>query len=707
MIKRVRSYSPGELMLKLCQKSYTLVRDCLLRISSRFFSTHISDQAFQKAMIENKKSLDDFACSTQNSGNFKFFISRENKQFLISQVKSRFPSYEKSILQKANEICNHFFDLLGSGSIFLGNPINWHYDFNSKHEYPPRKYYKDFKPADYPGGHDIKVPWELSRCQHFAWLGQAYWFSDDERYTEEFMSQINSWIDHNPPLLGVNWVTAMDVAIRATNWVWGYFFFRDSPKITNEFIIRFYKSLLCHGRHIMRNLENSGVTNNHYLSDLAGLIFLGILMPQFKESKKWLFFAVQKLESETLKQVREDGVDYESSTNYHRLVTEIVITSVILARLNGHEFSAALYDRLEKMFEFIMQITKPDGTSPILGDIDNGRLQRLRLWEESEREWVDYRYLLAIAAVFFHRVDFACLAGDQWQEAFWLLGSSTSSFLSENEPFCPVSLVSFAFPTSGIFVMRQSDAYAIVNAGPIGQKKTGGHAHNDALSFELFANNQTWIIDPGTYVYTSNQNLRNQFRSTRYHSTVMVNEQELNRINKVNMFEIGDDAESSLEQWSTSNQFDYLRVCHDGYKRLKQPVIHHREFFFDKVEELWLICDTFTGKGTHRLDWNWPLPHGINITELEKTFILRNHKDDSMTLMILQNHEIDVSFFPGMISRSYGSLVEGAIFMNFAAKTKIPVKFQFALIMNCNSGRSSMNRMKNAQKNLENLNKEV
>lgn len=702
--KRIKSLTPREIISKVYHKSFTLVRDAYFRLSSHLISTHISETAFKAAIKSDIKYPDNFLDYVKNNQNFVFFISKENKEVLIDEIRSRFPSSEEVTIKKGDEICDHFFDLLGSGPTALGNPINWHLDFISKKEYPPSTYYKDIKPADYPGGHDIKVPWELSRCQHFIWLGQAYWFSGNEKYAEEFVNEVTDWIDKNPPRMSVNWVTAMDVAIRAVNWLWGYFFFIDSPRLTDEFLIKFQKSLLSHGRHIMGNLENSGVPNNHYLSNLAGLIFLGVLLPQFKESEKWLSFALRELESQTLRQVRDDGVDFESSTSYHRLVTEIVITSVVLAKLNGYEFKKAFNDRLEKMIEFIMYITKPDGSSPLLGDIDNGRLQRLKIWGEGGREWVDYRYLLGIGAVLFNRVDFAYLAGDQWQEAIWLLGRSASLFLQQS--YSPIALDSHGFLNSGVFVFRASDTYLIVNAGPIGQKKIGGHAHNDALSFELYASGQTWVVDPGTYVYTSNQSMRNLFRSTSYHSTVAIDGQEINRIEREIMFEIGEDAETHIEKWITSNIYDYLRVSHNGYKRLKESVIHQRAFFFDKVGHICFIRDKFKGKGSHKIEWNWPIPPGLMPIKKGNEYFIRNMKGNFVKIIILSNDDIDTSIDAGMISPSYGSLLEGANFIKFITKTDGKEKYQFAFIPVCNDNVPNLNWMDHAQTTFDTLDKE-
>ena len=43
----------------------------------------------------------------------------------------------------------------------------------------------------------------------------------------------------------------------------------------------------------------------------------------------------------------------------------------------------------------------------------------------------------------------------------------------------------------------------------------GSHAHNDIFSIELNVDGKDIIIDPGSFVYSSNETVRNQFRSVK------------------------------------------------------------------------------------------------------------------------------------------------------------------------------------------------
>lgn len=530
----------------------------------------------------------------QCEGHQRFFWDIDLRPQILAMLTEINSDALSLIVVEADRVCEHIFDLLGSGPVYLGERIDWHIDFKMGHHWNPRTYYKRIRPAPYPGGYDIKVPWELSRCQHFARLGQAYWITENEKYAQEFVSQVEDWIASNPWPWGVNWACTMDVAIRVVNWLWGYYFFKDSPTLHDEFRLAFFKSLLVHGRHIWRNLENQGdFTGNHYIADLVGLIYLGMLCPEFKEAQRWREFGLQELEKEMFKQVYPDGVDFEASTSYHRLVTEMFLSATILARLNGHEFSQPFMERLEKMVEFVMYLTKPDGTVPLIGDNDNGRLHRLKVWDPPEREWIDFRYLLAIGAVLFEREDFAQVAGDQWEEAVWLLERDAAEFKrSVGDKHLPLlQLNSRGFEKAGIYIMRDGNLYMVVDAGSIGQDGRGGHAHNDALSFEFYVNGVSWIVDPGTYVYTMNYEARDLFRSTLYHNTpavILPRSLEQNRSDPRVPFSLCSDAEC-YAKWEENDSYHLLSLRLTHYAGA--DMVLSREILVAKHDSLLIIRD--------------------------------------------------------------------------------------------------------------------
>ncbi len=569
------------------------------------------------------------------------------------------PTARSRAIQAAEKACAHVFDLLGSGEVALGAQIDWHTDFKTGYRWPPSTYYRRIDIRYLESDSDIKVPWELSRCQHLPTLGRAYWVTQDERYAREFVAQVSDWIVANPTGMGVNWACAMDVSIRAINWLWAYLLLRESSTLTPEFDGLFFASLLGHGRHIASNLEGQAGDNNsnHYLSDIAGLLFLGVLLPEFKEARRWSAMGMVALRTEMEGQVLADGVDYELSIGYHRLVTEIFLTCAVLCRRNEIVLPGSYWVKLERMIEFIYYCTRPDGTIPLVGDADNGRLQRLTTWDEPQREFYDHRHLLAAGAVLFNRPEWAHAAGDCWEEALWLLGEEAIAFLRSNESACAGEIVaSRGFPHAGIYVLRAGELYALVDAGGNGTGGIGNHNHNDTLSVEVFAYDAPLIVDPGAYVYTADPVARNLFRSSRFHNTILVDGEEINRFDPRVLFRLEADAVAEVQTWQSGEAFDLLVASHRGYCRLSDPVVPSRTVFFDKHAKLWLILDQWAARGTH--DYTFPFhfatPHAREVGGLPKAVVA--HASNGVEFLVCPLHDpgLAISLRQGWISRSYG-----------------------------------------------------
>ena len=195
----------------------------------------------------------------------------------------------------------------------------------------PLDYHRDIKlmRAD---GSDVRVLWELNRLGHFLTLARAYSSTKDERYSAEFFAQLRSWAEQNPYGRGPNWTCAMEVALRAMNLLAAFEVFRHSPNSIQTSLRFFLRLLQQHGNYIRRNLEFSYIaTSNHYLSDVVGLLWLGLMLPELRDAEEWREFGLDEMLREMDKQVLADGADFEASTGYHRFVTELFLYSFCFA----------------------------------------------------------------------------------------------------------------------------------------------------------------------------------------------------------------------------------------------------------------------------------------------------------------------------------------------------------------------------------------
>jgi len=603
--------------------------------------------------ISNEEFLEIFNCATLDQIPLKlnkhfFNLYGENVKESIRKV---FPKSKSSTIEEANKVCSHIFNLLGSDDVNLGPKINWSRDFKSGKMWP-LTYRKDIKYFNWrkKSFSDVKVPWELSRFQHLMILGKAYLYTNNEKYVKEFMIEIDDWIENNPVEFSVNWITPMEAAIRAVNWIWAYYFFVHSPTITQNFKIRFIKNLLLHGRFIINNLEWGRVRGNHYLSDVVGLIYLGLFFKETKEGKTWLKEGITKLIQEMDHQVYPDGVDHEASISYHRLVTELLLSATLLLQRNSIELPEQFMKKLEKMIEFILYYTKPDGFAPVIGDADDGRLHIL-----SKNEINNHRYLLSIGAVLFNREDFKACASGFHENPFWLTGLDGLRRFEEIKDvrFRPKSK---AFKDGGFFVMRDDEYYMIIRCGDVGMRGVGGHGHCDTLSFELAIADTTFIVDPGAYVYTASPTWRNIFRSTNYHNTIMVDGTEMNRFDRQHLFSMRNDAVGTVNRWLTSEEFDFFDGEHSGYARLKDPVIHRRQISFNKKHnpKYWIVRDFLSAKKRHKYDFF--LHFNPMKISYDSSLSIKTENKNKLNLAVvpLKKDGLSISISRGWVSKSYG-----------------------------------------------------
>jgi len=232
-------------------------------------------------------------------------------------------------------------------------PVDWQLDFRSGYRWSAQTPSLRLSiPTD--AGADVKVPWELARLQHLPQLALcailanagAAGFAPAARYVAEISNQLADFLATNPPRFGVNWIGAMDVAIRAANIALTLALLRGAGlELPAAICAVVAGSLDEHARHVIEHLDYSETgRSNHYLANLGGLVWSNWALVG-DEVERRLVFAVAALLNEAELQFLSDGGNYEGSTNYHRLSGETVLFSLaVIASLTESALS-----RMERM----------------------------------------------------------------------------------------------------------------------------------------------------------------------------------------------------------------------------------------------------------------------------------------------------------------------------------------------------------------------
>ena len=502
--------------------------------------------------------------------------------------------------------------------------INWHCDFKSGYEWNPNQFYLDISLNQFAPGPDIKFPRELSRFQHFNPLVCG----DLKLGGIEFLLQTLDWIHQNPTYLGVNWQCTMDVALRVINWIWGIRLIEPIAAQYPRALTAIIKSIYQHGHHIENNLEYSFEnTGNHYLSNIAGLIYIGSAFPDFPESDRWLLFGLQELVSEMDREVYEDGYAHEASTNYHRLVAELFASCtslaqrlpterrVRLAKVNRHEHRVnpklrnlkrnhlnlgqngsilpeEFFFRLGRMAELLAILTKPNGIVPQFGDNDSGRVHKLV--PRAKCEVRDHRHVIALIRELIGQKN-ANEFGPLDQLEAKLIAGDLNGLMYAIPTSYDLCGRFFVFQKAGIAVAKNAKAYLAVTCGPNGHGGRGGHGHNDKLSFELNIDGKDIFVDGGCPTYTSNPELRNLFRATASHNTIYVVDKEQDRWTEglSGLFRLPEHSSPKLKLMPDRS----IIGSHQGYDKS-----HIRRFVLS-LNSL-VIEDDFNSKSLHMINFN-------------------------------------------------------------------------------------------------------
>jgi hypothetical protein len=407
--------------------------------------------------------------------------------------------------------------------------------------------------------------------------------------------------------------------------------------------------LFLHGEYVATHLERGDVNGNHYLCDGVGLVFLGVFFGGTRKGRAWLETGRSIVLSELPLQVSDDGVDFEQSTSYHRLVLEAFSTAFLLLRAAGEAIPAGAWRRVERMHDFVKAYTKPDGSIPLVGDADDGRVQTL-----GTQAINDHRYLLSNGAIIFQRGDLKEASGRFHAESFWLLGPSGAARYDALEAV-PTPAGIRAFPLGGFFVLRTNRVHLFVDGGEVGMRGRGGHGHNDVLGFELWMDGANLVTDCGAYLYTASREWRNRFRSTAFHNVVQVDDEELNRfIGPDAMWQLQYDAVPYGIEWRSDERALYWKGSHRGYERLDPPVRVSREIHVPSKNGAVVVRDSVAGEGNRRLTWRFHLDPAVRAAPSGNGVRLTSH-DREFQLDALDVEGLAMRIEEGWVSPSYGT----------------------------------------------------
>ncbi len=548
---------------------------------------------------------------------------------------------------EAGNILSHRVRVLGH-EYRLGDSINWHRDYRLGRNCPIRySGFIDLKDPEFE--ESVRWVWYLNRHRHLAALGRAYFVTRKTEYAQEIVDQLQSWVEQNPPAVGVNWTAPLEVALRLLSWGWALFAIRDFEGFTPEAQKRIVGSVWLQLRHMSRNLSTYSSANNHLIAQAAGLFVSGNVFSGLGGSRAWAERGAGILWREIMHQTFADGVSKEQSVHYHSFVAELTALSLLFAHRNGIQVPAGVNERFGRMCDFLLAVSGADGAAPAVGDSDD----QSAFLPESPKLFLDG--LMACAAYLLDREDLAGKIDEVPLEAALLLGREGIAAVGpmtkrpEEALKRPGGLGSRAFSEGGYYVLRSGtpglDTSCVVDCGELGLGSTAAHGHADCLSLTMKANGKHVLIDPGTFTYHSQPQWRSYFRSTAAHNTVAVDGRSQSQM--LGPFVWGQRARPCLEDVTLESYFDFVIASHDGYLSLKDPVRHRRVVVLVKPGTV-IIVDVLSGKAWHEYEQNFHFSGAAAVHKEEGCVAVRTGEDGEEALL-----------FSPAVSAGTAALIEG------------------------------------------------
>jgi hypothetical protein len=461
---------------------------------------------------------------------------------------------------------------------------------------------------------DVRHVWELSRHADLFVLGRAYWRTGDRSYVDSAATRLVSWLDANPPEMGINWWSNLEVSMRAQAFVWALYFFADA--FEPALLWRLTGAIISSARHIAADLPFTRRTmpGNHVIGDAAGLATIALALPELREAAAWRDRTIALLEAEALVQVHADGTHAELSPAYHAFVWELLFGVMTLAARSGIDMPNTR-EALGRMARVLVRVSTPDGEVPPLGDSDEAVG-----WDLGDGR----RRVGAIAALASSALgvsELAAVADPRPEEHLWLLGSSIPSpgSVGVASRQLGVDAAANGLPLTavtdfGVCARSSWDAdadWCLLRHGGLSR-----HTHADALNLLIMVGGMPCLIDAGTSSYNATSEWRQFFRGTSAHNTVVVD--GLDQAEPHRTFRWSTDLRARARVVSESDDAVFVAGEHDGYGRV--GVQHTRQVLWLRAFG-WIVVDRLSGTGSHAVQLRWlmpddavPTPFGARLT---------------------------------------------------------------------------------------------
>jgi hypothetical protein len=397
--------------------------------------------------------------------------------------------YSEAALDRMQALHGGKVVIWGQTAVERHHASDWHRDPTTGIR-AARRWFTSVPYLDATAVGDHKGVWELNRLQWVLDLARAHALAPTEHSRAEIVQVLQSWVEENPPFVGINWASALEVAYRSITWTAILHVMQSTVlPLDTPHLRRCVDTLMAHRVYLEGHLSTSFSPNTHLTGEALALLVLGCAWPDQPGADAALHRGWQILETEAGRQVRVDGGYFEQSSWYLAYTVDIYAEAKEWGEVAGLALSPTALERLRRSVRLLRGMRRADGTLAPFGDDDGGSL------------WGDAFEKPIMMGQCEQRGAYAFDAVSAPESAGW----SIDAF-----PVTGICRIQDESPVDGLSEVM------LVDAGPHGAY---GHGHDDALSFDLSFESGTVVADPGTGSYAVTW-VRDWFRSHAAHATL-------------------------------------------------------------------------------------------------------------------------------------------------------------------------------------------
>ncbi|MFK9094236.1 heparinase II/III family protein [Bacillus salipaludis] len=465
---------------------------------------------------------------------------------------------------------------------------------------------------------DLQHLWRYN-LHYFEYLFKlSYEYSNGNKqnnmYYEKYRDLITNWIDNNPFAFGDGW-HPYTISLRITNWIATYQVFKEKITNDNDFDKRFRVSLYLQYKYLQTNLEKD-VLGNHYFENIKALIIGSVFFEETKVKNKYKNELMKQLKE----QILEDGMHFELSPMYHKIILEDLIK--ITYWLKDETICNQLIPYISKMLDVTYSFEGNFGKTPAFNDSADGISK-------------EYKSILVTCKRYFNL---------------------SPQFKSR-------------FEDSGFYIIKDQYKKLIFDVGEISPSYLPAHGHCDALSFELSINSKPMLVNSGTYRYEAGK-WRDYFRSTKAHNTVMISDQEQSQ------FWGGFRVAKRIKK-VRKKQFVYKNISFYAGDYISHTGDKHKRFIGHIDENNILVLDYLNTELKDKIKSYLHFVPGTHL-EVQENTIYANQGSESIKITAIGTSEIN--FEKGWHSNQFNVKEE----INFITLKKDDKKALFGYLINFN-----------------------